>query len=191
MSVAKKIFNIKTELSSIHRNADGYKFKYTTLTNVKDQIDDKLNANKLLMIPSIPELEDNKYTFSVLFVDLESEDKMELLFKVKGDTQQSNEIQSSGATMSYMQRYIPKLVFDLDFVDDDPDHKNNSAPKKDTKDKKSYRELLKTYCEISEISVDQALEVMKELANKTKASELTQKEYNAVINKLDTMQRTN
>jgi hypothetical protein len=191
MSVAKKIFKIKNELSSIYRNADGYKFKYPTLTTIKNEIDPRLEAEGVVIIPSIQDITDNIYTFIVDVIDVNDDDSLQLTFTVKGDTQQQNSVQSSGATMSYMQRYIPKLLFDLDFVDDDPDHKKNSTPKKQAEGVKTFKEQLKTYCNRNKIELDQAAKVMKEVANKTKASELTQKEYNAVINKLDTMQRTN
>lgn len=189
MSVAKKIFKIKNELSSIYRNADGYKFKYPTLTTIKEEIDPKLDAEGLVLIPSIQDITDNIYTFIVDVIDVNDDDSLQLTYTVKGDTQQQNAVQSSGATMSYMQRYIPKLLFDLDFVDDDPDHRKNSTPKSNSK--KNYRDLLKTYCEANKIQLSEASKVMKELTGKDKASDLNQKEYNAVINKLDTMQRVN
>lgn len=128
--VMKKIYAIKSEVSKIVRNADGYKFKYPTLTMIKNELDPLLEKYTLVIVPEIVSLEGNNYVFKASVFDVESGEVMALHFAVKGDSQQQNGVQSTGATMSYMQRYIPKILFDLDFVDDDPDHKKNSSPQK-------------------------------------------------------------
>lgn len=191
MSVAKKIFKIKNELSSIYRNADGYKFKYPTLTTIKKEIDPRLDAEGLVLIPSIQDITDNIYTFIVDVIDVNDDDSLQLTYTVKGDTQQQNAVQSSGATMSYMQRYIPKLLFDLDFVDDDPDHHKNSVPQQKSNDSNSIKAQLVAYQKANKVSNADILKAMKEVANKSQANKLTQKEFDKVINKLDTMQRVN
>lgn len=188
MSVAKKIFEIKKELSSIYRNADGYKFKYPTLTTIKDEIDPKLEANNLVIIPSVIEIVDNVYTFNVDVIDITDDETLNLIFTVKGDTQQQNGVQSSGATMSYMQRYIPKLLFDLDFIDDDPDHKKNSTPKA-SKPKSNKRQLvdkLTDYVQMNSIDVDFVKTTIQEVSGNSKATskDLTEKQLLEVIAKV-------
>jgi hypothetical protein len=184
MSVAKKIFEIKKELSSIRRNADGYKFKYPTLTAIKEQLDDKLEAKGLVLIPSIQDITENIYTFIVEVIDTTDDDSLKLTFTVKGDNQQQNAVQSSGATMSYMQRYIPKLLFDLDFVDDDPDHKKNSAPKKQVKGVKTFKSQLINFAKENGITFNVVSDTLKSVANKTNASDLNKTEFEAVIKEL-------
>ena len=187
--ITKKLFDIKSEVKKVHRNEDGYKFKYPTLTVIKDVIDPLLQKYKLLMLPEMTGLEDDRYTFKVHFYDIDSEESLTLTFVVKGDSQQNNGVQSSGATMSYMQRYIPKMVFDLDFVDDDPDHKKNSSPKK--KAETPYNKLLKIVKD-NNIKADDVKKAIKEVTGSVvEAKTLDDKQINNVINKLDVKQRVN
>lgn len=191
-NVMKKIFAIKSEVSNIVRNADGYKFKYPTLTIIKNEIDPLYEKHKLVIVPEIIDVEGNNYTFKVHITDIESGENLDLSYVVKGDTQQQNGVQSSGATMSYMQRYIPKFLFDLDFVDDDPDHKKNSSPKAQTK-KPSPVARLKIFVEANHIETAEVVKTIHKVAgnNKATAKDLTEQQIENVISELDLMSRLN
>ena len=188
--VMKKIFAIKSEVSNIVRNADGYKFKYPTLTIIKNEIDPLYEKHKLVIVPEIIDVEGNNYTFKVHITDIESGENLDLSYVVKGDTQQQNGVQSSGATMSYMQRYIPKFLFDLDFVDDDPDHKKNSSPK--AKQKPTAYNKLVQFVKDNHIEPDTVKSVIAQVGGKGKtAKQLNETQLDKVITELDLLQRAN
>lgn len=190
-NVMTKIFAIKSEVSKIVRNADGYKFKYPTLTIIKNELDPLLEKHKLVIVPEIVDLEGNNYTFKANVFDAESGENMELNYAVKGDSQQQNGVQSSGATMSYMQRYIPKFLFDLDFVDDDPDHKKNSTPKAKPKQSTKFKELLQ-FVQDNHIDSEVVKTAIAKVGGKGKtAKQLNDTQLDKVITELDLMQRVN
>ena len=188
--VMKKIFDIKKEVSNIVRNADGYKFKYPTLTIIKNEIDPLLDKHNLVIVPEIIEIEGNNYTFRVHITDVESSETLDLSLVVKGDSQQQNGVQSSGATMSYMQRYIPKFLFDLDFVDDDPDHRKNSSPK--SKSTTNPLNKLIQFVKDNHIDNETVKNAVAQIGGKGKtAKQLNEKQIDSVIDLLDTQQRVN
>jgi len=128
LSVKLKIFNVKKQIKAVGKQGKSHQYTYSTLSSIKLAIDPLLEAERLLLETDVPELENDVFTFRTIATDIENGAFTEYTFKAKSDTVQKNAIQGTGSTYSYMQRYIMKEIFDLDFVDDDPDHYNNTKP---------------------------------------------------------------
>jgi hypothetical protein len=72
------------------------------------------------------------YTFqywvraTLTLIEAETGEKETREYDFLCDVQQANDIQKSGSTMTYAQRYALGAYFGLAFDDDDPDHTNNT-----------------------------------------------------------------
>lgn len=132
--IFEKIEAIKQKIGPVIKDSEGHGYDYAGLSLIKEHLDKLLAEHKLVMIiTGVKISENNVYTFKVYFRDIEDDQECAMSFDCFGDTVKSRDkvldptVQQSGSTYSYMQRYIKKIVFDLDFIDDDPDHIKNSS----------------------------------------------------------------
>lgn len=195
IEIVTKIDAVKNKLKQIKNNSKvefgSTKFKYPDLNAIKSVLDPLLDENNLSMITIGTEhsFSDSSLAMYIQFTDLDSGKTAVQKFETKIDTKQKNAVQCTGATTTYMQRYSKKIVFDLEFTDDDPDHQKNMVP--EPQNSNSIKAQLVAYQKANKVSNADILKAMKEVANKSQANKLTQKEFDKVINKLDTMQRVN
>jgi len=131
-----KLLAIKTEIGKVYKDASnsGLKFKYATLSNILNKVNSLLDKHQVLMTISIQmnsELTSitNKliYSGTVEFLDVTGNEFKEYHFNFPSDTQQKNDIQAFGSTMTYAQRYMLGAIFGIAFDDEDPDNDKNTV----------------------------------------------------------------
>lgn len=140
-SLKAKLLAIKTEIGKVYKDANntGLKFKYATLSNILNKVNSLLDKHSVLMTISIQmnsELTSitNKliYSGTVEFLNIDGNEFKEYHFNFPSDTQQKNDIQAFGSTMTYAQRYMLGAIFGIAFDDEDPDNDKNTV-KSETK----------------------------------------------------------
>jgi hypothetical protein len=126
------------------------KFKYASLSSIWADLTPVLNDNQLLVDVQVTKLENvepylsekiikekngateelNTFQYWVraklTLIDVETSEKDERFYDFLNDVQQANDVQKSGSTMTYAQRYALSAYFGIAYDEDDPDHSNNT-----------------------------------------------------------------
>lgn len=192
--IFEKIDLIKRELSSIHKNTQGYGYTYPNLSLIKEHLDPLLEKHKLSMtITNVKLIAEKVYEFVVHFTDLEfTDDRATFTFVTNEDSMQSNNVQKTGSTYSYMQRYIKKIIFDLDFVDDDPDNIKNSKliEKKKPALDNSGKEIVIKLMKEKGLKGNDIINIIKDITDNksTTVKELNKEQLKELINRIEKWQ---
>ncbi len=113
------------------------KSKYSSLTNILNHVQPLLIKAGLILKFDFPELQNDAYTVKATLIDVEGDAKASMVwdFVIPHDQTQKNKTQGFGSTMTYGQRYMYAIIFQIPFDDQDPDAKSEKEQKKDTKTK--------------------------------------------------------
>lgn len=134
MSLYEKKLAVKKEMKSISKDKENkhLKFKYAQLSAILEELTPVLNTHGLLCDVEVQRLElsqpDSKNwvraTLHLIFAEDGTYETR--CYDFMTDTQQANDIQKSGSTMTYAQRYALSAYWGLAFDDDDPDATHNT-----------------------------------------------------------------
>lgn len=134
MSLYEKKLAVKKEMKSISKDKENkhLKFKYAQLSAILEELTPVLNTHGLLCDVEVQRLElanpDTKnWVRATLHLILAEDGTSESrCYDFMMDTQQANDVQKSGSTMTYAQRYALSAYWGLAFDDDDPDATHNT-----------------------------------------------------------------
>lgn len=144
--IQKKYLEVIKKIGVIGKDAENpfAKSKYASLTNILNKVQPLLNDKGLILKFDFPALENDAYTIKATLQDVEEEVNsinsiMTWDFVIPHDQTQKNKTQGFGSTMTYGQRYMYAIIFQIPFDDQDPDAKpknkqeadNKGAPDKD------------------------------------------------------------
>jgi hypothetical protein len=130
-NIYQRMLACKTEIGKIYKDATNpfAKAKYASLSNMLAKINPALDENGLLMMLSFninKELSSQKMVYDAI-ADIINVDKpeecLQYIFHIPSDSTQKNDVQGFGATMTYGQRYVYSVLFNIAFDDIDPDAK--------------------------------------------------------------------
>lgn len=139
MSIYDKLLELKKQMPTIYKDAknEHLRFKYAKLSNILSAMAPVLNEVGLVVdIQFIYRYKDepvevkNKKQYwlrGILTVtEAETGKSIERVYDFLMDTQQNNDVQRTGSTYTYAQRYIYGTFFGIAFDDDDPDTTHNT-----------------------------------------------------------------
>jgi hypothetical protein len=134
-----KYLKVVDEIGSIQKDATNpfAKSKYSTLSNIQKHVRPVLNKHSLLftMNFTLDSQINNMYNCIATLIDIETEQKHKFYYTIPYDETQKNPVQGFGSTMTYGQRYVYGIVFNIPFDDEDPDSgktKGANCEKKET-----------------------------------------------------------
>lgn len=191
--IFEKIEAIKQEIGPVVRDSEGHGFEYAGLSLIKQHLDPLIEKHQLAMIITKVKIsENNVYSFVVYVKDREDGENCTLSFDCYGDTVKSRDkvldptVQQSGSTYSYMQRYIKKVIFDLDFIDDDPDHvKNSSKSNSNNAPNDSGVNLVTAKMKEKGMNATDVIALSKKLFNNDKIKSLNGSEITKLLAEMD------
>jgi len=136
MSIQSKYLDIIKQIDGVEKDAKSVfgDAKYASLPNIQKTVQPLLQKAGLIIKFDFPEYIDNTYKALATLIDTGDNATMEWVFSIPGDTQQKNAVQAFGSTMTYGQRYMYGVIFQIPFADEDPDGK---TPAKTTPAKKA------------------------------------------------------
>ncbi len=181
--IEKKYLEIIKKIGIVGKDATNpfTESKYSSLTNILNKVQPLLNEDGLILKFDFPVLENDNYTVKAKLIDTEGDSKafMEWDFTIPHDQTQKNKTQGFGSTMTYGQRYMYAIIFQIPFDDQDPDAKAGKDQKKDQEkengeekpwlnpDTKEYESAKKYMIEGGNVSkIREKYKVSKKLADK-------------------------
>lgn len=191
-----KLAEARKKVRKLYNNKKGYNYSYVEYSVIKDNIDPIINELNLMVVINnktahggykkeydvSKDAEGNVLTertvitsdyqlLNCIITDLESGETIELNYTYNLDFTFNNLAQSTGATLSYLRRYAYKMIFDLDYSDEDSDakHLKNGGITKEA--------LMKAYNKSKNKNKDA---VAKEIKTK-KFSNLTEERKNELL----------
>jgi len=152
-TLALKLIELKSHVTAFKKDSSSFSYDYVSGNQILSAIKDKMNELKILLIPSIVEIEkpyvdaysvtktDNKNNTStknyrdwiisgtMLYTFLNAEDindKIEINWYLTGS--QDDPSKSFGSALTYSERYFLLKFLGIPTDDADPDHKDNKKP---------------------------------------------------------------
>lgn len=137
--IQKKYLEVITKIGVVGKNAENpfTSSNYASLTNILNHVQPLLIEAGLVLKFDFPALENEAYTVKATLLDVEGDAKASMTwdFVIPHDQTQKNKTQGFGSTMTYGQRYMYAIIFQIPFDDVDPDAKPKAAQEKDQKEK--------------------------------------------------------
>jgi len=199
---------MKNEIAEIGISKDAsnshLKYKYATLSNILNKVNEVAKNNKVLFTIQIrlnPEMTSitNKlfYDGIVTLIDTENDETLEFTYSFPSDTaQKNNDIQAFGSTMTYSQRYMLGALFGIAFDDEDPDHDKNTVhvPKQSTNNvtnnvtsndliSDAQNKMLFAKVKEYKISKEKAIEILSKFGYQN-SKEIKKKDFNNILESL-------